>query len=225
MASFFSGGSKPAPLSSFSDDDLMRPVSMPVAKPVQVAPVAPAQQPAGISVPQAESLDKHLASIASRVRSAKRKAAAAILAIGKELVEAQRLLAAPNSGSFTKFVKEQCKLSSSTAYRAIDAFNRFGDDADIARAFEPAALYKLSKAPDAAVDEARAMIAQGDTITCNVASMILRNHSPKKTKASKPAPIIFQTPSGQVVVHLAHEHASVSAILAHALREVQGRAA
>jgi len=170
---------------------------------------------------QIESLDKHLSKIAARVRAAKKKAAAAILAIGKELSEAQRLLATPGSGSFVKFVRQQCGLSTSSAYRAIDAYNRFGDEPGIAKSIEPAALHVLAKAPEAAVEEIRVLMSAGETITSQVAAKIVRDHKPKKAKDDKPAPIIIETQGGRVVVHPLHDHASIEQILSAALQSLQ----
>jgi len=230
MGSIFGGGDKSEqatqPLSKYLDTEPAELAPEPadlIERAKKSPPAAKAGGPSTTTpaplVAESESLDKHLAAIASRVRAAKKKAAAAILSIGKELAEAQELLATPGSGSFVKFVRQRCGLSTSSAYRAIDAYKQFGDDATIAKRIEPAALHVLAKAPAAAVAEARSLMAEGETITKQTAARIVRDHKPKPAASSKPAPVILEAPDGsKVVIHKKHDFSSIEQILAGVLR-------
>jgi len=213
------------------DDDLA-PLSehIEVSTPVTgAAELAPVPAPVTVVTPAEEKalaepvdLDKELGTIARRIKSSKRRAAAALLEMGQQLAEAQDLLAHHRGGSFGKFVRERCGLSTSAAYRAIETFKQFGTDAEIAKMIEPDALVVLSRAPAGAIEEARAFALEGSMVSVTVAKQFVREHKQPvaNQKDDKPAPIILDTPGGKVVVHPNHAHVSVEQILAAALKSV-----
>jgi len=189
----------------------------------------PTQTPTVESTALVDS-DSELKTLARKIRSAKKKAVEAILTIGESLTEANRLLADYAGGSFGKWLKQEAEISPSSARRYMAAFALLGSrPATEQRCFELQAVHVLadSATPRQAVDDCMTMASEGEKVTAAVVRQVIASYKPKaeKTADDRPAPMIFDTPSGKVVVHPTHEFSSVEAVLMDALQQLKKAAA
>jgi len=198
--------------------------------------VAVENVPTATQTPTAESTalvdtDSELKTLARKIRSAKRKAVEAILVIGESLTEANRLLADHAGGSFGKWLRQEAEISRSSAHRYMQAYALLGSRPAVEqRCFELQAVHLLSDntAPRQAVNDCMTMAAEGEKVTAAVVRQAIASYKPvaaKKVADDRPAPQIFTTPSGRVVIHPDHDYSSVEAILMDVLQQLKRAAA
>jgi len=174
--------------------------------------------------------DSELKTLARKIRSAKRKAVEAILVIGESLTEANRLLADHAGGSFGKWLSQEAEISRSSAHRYMQAYALLGSRPAVEqRCFELQAVHVLAdnSTPRQAVDDCLTMAAEGSQVTAATVRQVIASYKSPSEKAAddRPAPQIFTTPSGRVVVHPTHEFSSIEAVLLDALAQVKKVAA
>ncbi len=131
------------------------------------------------------NLEDLAAKCASKQENVRGIAAQAIIDIGCNLDLAQQKLAGKGrEGLFRPWLEDRCRISKSSAYKAIAAYKTFGKCPRV-DAFEVQAMYLLStdSCPEAATKEAIKLAKKTVPVTAKIAREIIAKHSePVETK-------------------------------------------
>jgi len=143
-----------------------------------------------------------LTGYAAQIKKQKASGLKTMLEMGQSLLEAQKLLANHSGGTFVKWVESECEISSSAAYRYINAALKFsGFSFPSLGKLTAEAMYTLSSpsAPPNAVKEAQKQIDKGVTITEKVAKQLVKPTEPKpRPSANGSAAVLVVTPEQQL---------------------------
>lgn len=115
------------------------------------------------------------------------KTAKDMLETGQEIKTAHAILAKYKDGTFCQWVEQACDISLRTAQNYMNAFDKFGIDATVAK-IEVSAMYALASpsTPNTAFTEAKKLADKGVAITQKVAKAIIKKHKPKAESNGKP---------------------------------------
>lgn len=118
-----------------------------------------------------------LISLEARIKKQHSGMAESIIEIGQELATARAILANHRNGTFIKWVEGACGFSERTAYNYMNAFERFGSFATVAK-LEDTAMYALAapKTPEKAVSEAKKLADKGISVTAKLAKELIAKH-------------------------------------------------
>jgi len=201
-------------------DQQPKPIPEPAPAPAtepEPEPVAePEPEPA--TVAEVVDVDSELKQHARAIRAASRSAVSSLLKAGEHLAQARDLLADHSGGTFGRWVKDECGLAKSTAYRMISVYEAFGQlsHSGTTLAGVPAtALYQLAAVPGA-ISQVADLADAGEKITEADAKRILIATRPTDADSAtaKPDPITFVVDGGAVVVRLERPGVNVAQLVA-----------
>ena len=121
-----------------------------------------------------------LRGLADQVNTKRRLAAEGIIEFGRYVKAANDIFATSGrNGRFSAWLRDECAMSRSSAYAAMQAFERFGGEPCIGN-FAPQALLELSKkqVEASAVSAAIADASEGSKITLERARELISKHAP-----------------------------------------------
>lgn len=119
-----------------------------------------------------------------QISQIRERVATDILLLGKQFHGAQQTLANHGDGTFGAYIDSQ-GITRRSAYRAIEAFNAFGDCATVAQ-IETSAMYALAS-NDKAKKQALKLVDKGVKVTQAMAKELIEKATPKARAGSNPA--------------------------------------
>jgi len=207
-------------------------------QPKPIPEPAPAPEPEPVAEPEPEpatvaevvDVDSELKQHAKAIRAASRTAVASLLKAGEHLAQARRLLADHAGGTFARWVKDDCGLGKSTAYRMIAVWEAFGSrpGAGTTLGGVPTwALQQLASSPEA-IAQVADLVEAGERLTEADARKILtatRSATGEVEQAEpgtvkKPDPITFLTDDGAIIVRLARHDVNVAQFVARLAKKL-----
>lgn len=143
---------------------------------------------AEISKSDAKSLERHAAAIVATQDRVRRLTVEGVMEVGAELAAARDELSNHGNGTFGKWCKQRCGITSQTARNAIRVFEQFADSKTVLQSFDVSALYLLSSesCPEDAVSEAMERAGAGEHITQKSVREILRASCPNQPETDEP---------------------------------------
>lgn len=129
-----------------------------------------------------------LINIEGRIKKRWAGVVSSIIETGGDLSAARSVLADHKNGTFVRWLEDACGFSERTAYNYMNAFDRFGSFATVAK-LEDTAMYALAapSTPEKAVAEAKKLADKGVQVTAKLAKELIAKHQPK-SDPSKPTP-------------------------------------
>jgi len=196
-----------------ADKTEKRPKKPPVAMPAkavtgEVAKPAKSKVVAGEVAKPAKSkvvgevvdVGRRLSALARSVKSNRKKAVDAVLAVGEALLEARNLLADHHGGSWGRWVTERAGMGRMTAHRFIQLWEVFGGCPSAIQLGDLDALRKLSTAGDEAIDHAKRLMDDGERVDLATAKKLISTNTTKSdTERSRPEQTIVELDSGFIV--------------------------
>jgi len=214
MGIFPDRSDKKIPLTEALDQQpkpIPEPAPAPATEPEPEPEPEPVAEPEPATVAEVVDVDSELKQHARAIRAASRTAVASLLKAGEHLAQARDLLADHDGGTFARWVKDDCGLGKSTAYRMIAVWEAFGSrpGAGTTLGGVPTwALQQLASSPEA-VSQVADLVEAGERLTEADARKILtatRSASGEENQAGpgtakKPAPITIMVDRlGDVII-------------------------